>query len=176
MNKIYRFFLKIFMCTIIFLILGIFSKKNYRYREKIHYYLYEDNINFYKIIEFYEKYLGGISYIDDKKNIESKAVFKEKQKYTSVEEYKNGVRVKVEKQYPILNMYDGIVTYIDKNKKYIIKNKENIDIEYNDVCNSKLKLYDKVQEGEYIGVACDDYLYVDFKKNNKYLDYKKYLK
>ena len=62
MNKIYRFFLKIFMCTIIFLVLGIFSKKNYRYREKIHYYLYEDNINFYKIIEFYEKYLGGISY------------------------------------------------------------------------------------------------------------------
>ena len=52
MNKIYRFFLKIFMCTIIFLVLGIFSKKNYRYREKIHYYLYEDNINFYKIIEF----------------------------------------------------------------------------------------------------------------------------
>ena len=119
MNKIYRFFLKIFMCTIIFLVLGIFSKKNYRYREKIHYYLYEDNINFYKIIEFYEKYLGGISYIDDKKNIESKAVFKEKQKYTSVEEYKNGIRVKVEKQYPILNMYDGIVTYIDKNKKYM---------------------------------------------------------
>lgn len=73
-------------------------------------------------------------------------------------------------------MYDGIVTYIDKNKKYIIKNKENIDIEYDGICNSKLKLYDKVQEGEYIGVACDDYLYVDFKKNNKYLDYKKYLK
>ena len=59
---------KYFICIIIFLLLGIISKQNIEYKEKIHQKLYEETISFTSFENLYNKYLGGIFPIENINN------------------------------------------------------------------------------------------------------------
>ena len=65
LDNIYKFFIKLLMCSAIFLILAILGKYSVNYKNKIHYYIYEDTLNFGYLTDFINKYFGGVSFFKD---------------------------------------------------------------------------------------------------------------
>ena len=173
-----NFINKLLICTIIFLTLGIISKSNINYKEKIKEELYKNNINFSYFKKIYNKYLGEISIIKERKN-NTEQVFNEKLNYSKITNYEEGIKLETTEKYLVPNIEKGIVTFIGKKEKYkntiIIKNNEGIDIWYGNICNTNLKLYDNIEKNHIIGESCDNYIYIVFKKGNKTIDYKKYI-
>ena len=91
---------KYLICIIIFLLLGIISKQNIEYKEKIHQKLYEETISFTSFENLYNKYLGGIFPIENINNqINTEQVFDEKLNYTNIEKYEEGVKLLVNNNY-----------------------------------------------------------------------------
>ena len=171
---------KILICIIIFLLLGIASKKDIKYKEVIRTKLYEESISFTKFENLYNKYLGGIFPIEniDKNNITP--VFNEKLTYETVTKYYDGVKLKVTNNYLIPNQENGIITYIGEKEHYgnviIVETENNLSIWYGNVCNYNIKLYDHLNKGDIIGETCTNELYLLYKKNNQILDYNNYIK
>lgn len=171
--------IKILICAIIFLCLGIISKKSNNYKELIRKNLYEESISFTKFENLYNKYLGGIFPIEniDKNNITP--VFNEKLTYDSISKYYDGAKLKVTNNYLIPNQEKGIITYIGKKENYgnviILQTEENLNIWYGNVCNYNVKLYDHLNKGDIIGETCTNELYLVYKQNNQVLDYNKYI-
>ena len=170
------FVFKILISIIIFLILGIMCKVDNKYQTKIHYYLYENSFNFNSIYNFYNKYLGGTTFYEKKGQFSP--VFEEKLKYNRISKYKQGIKLEVDKNYLIPTIEKGIVINIKKHKDYkntiIIKTDNNTNIWYGNICNYSIKLYDYLEKGDYIGQSCQNYIYIVFEKNGKYLNYKKH--
>lgn len=178
-NPIIKFINKILICIIIFLGLAIICKSNTTYKNKIYNYLYQSNINFSTFKSIYNKYLGGVSQIKDKSNQTENYVFNEKLKYNSITPYEDGILLKVDNNYLVPNLEDGIVVYIGNKEKYksviMVETNDGIDIWYGNICSSSLKLYDNIEKNSYIGESCDDTLYMVFSKGNTFLDYKDYI-
>lgn len=170
---------KILICIIIFLLLGIASKKDIKYNEVIRKNLYEKSISFTKFETLYNKYLGGIFPIEsiDKNNITP--VFNENLTYETITKYYDGAKLKVTKNYLIPNQENGIITYIGKKENYgnvlILETENNLSIWYGNVCNYNIKLYDHLNKGDIIGETCTDELYLVYKQNKQVLDYNKYI-
>ena len=177
MKKLTKFITKISLCTILFLILAILSKTNIEYHDKIHYYLYEYSFNFNSIYNFYNKYLGGLSFFE-KNQKKTNQVFSEEIKYKSFKKYQNGLKLEVSNNYLIPNLKEGIIIYIGKKDLYnntiIIKTNNNINIWYGNICNYPNKLYDRIDKGIYIGEACNNYFYLVYEKDGLFLDPNKY--
>lgn len=176
--SIISFINKLLICTIIFLILGIISKTNINYKEKIKEVLYETNINFSYFKNIYNKYLGGVSVVKEKNN-NTESVFNEKLNYTNITSYEEGAKLEVSNNYIVPNIYKGIVVFIGNIDKYnnviIVEDSDGIDTWYGNICNTKLKIYDNIDKSTTIGESCDKSIYLVFKKGNQILDYKKYI-
>ena len=176
MNKIDKFFLKLLTITILFLVLAIICKSNNDIQKKIHYYLYEDSFNFNSVYTIYNKYLGGVSFYNN--NQKTISVFNDTLKYSALNKYKDGIKLTVSNHYLVPNLNEGIVTKITSTKKYgntiIIKTNNNINIWYGNICNTTVKIYDRIKKSDHIGESCQDYIYIVYEKKRKYLNYKKY--
>ena len=174
-----KILIKIFSCIIIFLILGIISKKNLQYRNIIETKLYQESISFSKINEIYNKYLGGIFPIELSNNQDIVPVFNEKLIYDKIEPYKEGAKLTVSSNYLIPNQESGIVIFIGEKENYgkviILETSDNLNIWYGNICNYNVKLYDHLNKSDIIGETCSNELYMVYKKNNEVLDYKKYI-
>lgn len=174
--SIINFLNKLLLCTIIFLVAAIITKKNPEYKKEIKEYLYQNNINFAYIRNIYDKYLGGITSLKEAK---LKEVFNEKLTYKSIAPYEEGAKLEVEKNYLVPTEEKGIVVFIGNKDKYkstvIIENEEGIDTLYGNICNIKVKMYDNIEKNTYIGETCDNYLYIKYSKGEENIDYKKYL-
>ena len=177
--RIYYFFYKFFLCFIIFLIVGIVSKKNIDCYNYVKENIYNNNIHFSYFKDIYNKYLGGVFPINNIDNKKNEYVFDEKLEYTDISDYLDGAKLKVDNNYLIPSIYDGIVVFIGNKDKYgnvvIIENSDGINVWYGNVCNTMVKLYDNINKGNYIGESCSDYIYLVYDKDNKFLDYKNYL-
>lgn len=178
-NQLYKFFIKTFICIIIFLSLAIACKKNKEYQEKIYNYLYQSTIDFSQFKKIYNKYLGGVLTINQEKNKDTSYVFNENIKYTNITNYESGAKLFVSNNYLVPNLKKGIVTYIGEKEKYasviIIQDEDGIDTWYGNICNTSLKVYDNIEKSDYIGESCSNYIYLVFFKNNQFLDYKNYI-
>ena len=170
---------KILICTIIFLLLGITSKKDIKYKEIIRKNLYEESISFTKFENLYNKYLGGIFPIESIKKNNTTPVFNENLTYETITKYYDGAKLKVTNNYLIPNQENGIITYIGKKENYgnviIVETEKNLNIWYGNVCNYNVKLYDHLNKGDIIGETCTSELYLVYKQNNQVLDYNKYI-
>ena len=179
LDNIYKFFIKLLMCSAIFLILAILGKYSVNYKNKIHYYIYEDTLNFGYLTDFINKYFGGVSFFKDNVGDVVEPVFDEKIVYNSISDYRNGVKLEVSDNYLVPSMYSGVVSYIGSDNEYgsvyVVKREDNIDVWYGNICNSTLKAYDNIDKGNYIGESCSNYIYLVFKKNEEILDYSDYL-
>lgn len=182
-NSISIYLTKILLCTIITLLIAITCKKNPIYKEKIHDLLFVEKINFSKFKNIYNKYLGGFFFIKTDKETNSKEsyVFNNKLKYTKIENYKDGAKIYVDKNYLITNLNNGIVVYLGKKEDYnyviiVEDEKTGINTWYGNICNSTLKLYDNITTNDYIGESCSNYIYLLYSKNNTFLDYRNYFK
>lgn len=161
----------------IFLSFAIIYKSNDSLKNKIHKYLYTENISFTKIKKIYNKYLGGI--IPLKKEVNTEQVFSEKLKYNNISIYHDGIKLEVSDNYLVPALKEGMVLFIGDKDNYgktiIIEDLNGIYYWYGNINTTSLKLYDYVEEGSFIGEA-DKTLYMVFSKDDKYLNYEEYLK
>lgn len=164
---------------VLFLILAILSKSNKTYKDVIVTNLYNQNISFTKIKNIYTKYLGGIIPLD-KVTQEVNPVFNEQLEYTNESIYYDGVKLEVINKYLVPIIKEGMVVYVGEKENYgnvvIIEGIDGIDIWYGNMDTTTVKLYDYVESNTYLGQTTNEYLYLVYSKDGKFLDYKEYLK
>lgn len=164
---------------VLFLILAIISKSNTTYKDLIVSNLYEKNISFAKVKNLYTKYLGGIIPLE-KVSPEITPVFKEKLEYTNESIFYDGVKLEVMNNYLVPIIEEGMVVYIGEKENYgnviIIEGIDGVEIWYGNIETTSVKLYDYVESGNYLGETKDNYLYLAYSKDGKFLDYKECLK
>ena len=146
LKKSVRRFINQTLISIIILLIGlIVIRKDVTLKEKINKKIYEDNIEFVKVKNLYDKYFGEILPINNLVS-ENKPVFNEKINYLKEEKYNDVVKLTVENNLMIPNMKDGIVVFIGEKENYgntiVVEQTDGIDVFYGNIENSNIKLYD----------------------------------
>lgn len=177
-KKFYNLILRIFGVIIIFLILAILCRSDYKYKEYIYNYIYNSDLGFYRFRDIYDRYFGGVFPIY-MFNQEVEGVFNEQIDYTNFFDYYDGVKLEVSDNYLIPVINDGIVVYVGEKENYgnviILEDENGINNWYGNVCNSSVSLYDSLSSGTYIGESCDNYIYLVFSNGKQFLNYRLYL-
>lgn len=174
-KSVRRFINQIFYSVIILLIALISIKKYPNETNSIIKHVYEDNIQFMKIKKLYNDYFGSVIPL----NIQNeKPVFNEKINYKSLESYKDGVKLKVEDNYLVPTLKEGIVVFIGEKEGYgktvIVEQTDGIDVFYSNLKEVNVNIYDYIEVGELIGEV-DNNLILVFQKEGNIIDYKTYL-
>ena len=170
---------KIILTIILTLVLLISIKSSPSFKKKIYNYIYEDNISFSKINDYYKKYLGPFLPFDNILKDNTKSVFNEKLNYYNSSKYLDGVKLIVDNNYLVPSLKGGLVVYVGEKDKYgntvIIQGSDGVDIWYCNITNVSVKLYDYVDGGSLIGNTIDDNLYLVFKKDGEVISYEDYI-
>ena len=165
------------LAAILFLTLAITYKSNSTFKDYLDKHLFNSNISFTKIKKVYNKYLGGVLPKIKEDNITP--VLSEKIAYKDIENYYDGIDLKVESYYLVPSLEEGMVIFIGDKEHYgntiIIEDLNGINYWYGNITNTNLKLYDYIEKGTTVGEVSND-LYLVFSKDNKYLNYEDYLK
>lgn len=170
---------KVLICIILVLGVLIFVKTDERRYQKVSKFLYEHNISFAKINKLYQEKFGDILPFQSISKESVKPVFEEKLKYKDANIYKDGVKLSVDKGYLVPIIKSGIVVFEGEKegfgKTIIIEQVDGVSTWYGNLSNINVKLYDYVDEGEFLAEITDGNLYMAFQKDGKYLNYKEYL-
>ncbi len=170
---------KFFLTVVITLVLLIGLKANKKFEALFYEKVYEDHFNFSMLNDTYEKYFGSSIPFSGLITNDTQSVFKEDLIYQDKEQYEEGVKLKVGKEYliPILN--SGMVVFIGDKESYgntvIIQQVDGKDVWYSNLENVNVKLYDYVEKGSLLGEVKDDTLILVFKKDGKVLNYEEEL-
>ena len=159
---------KILYTIIIFLLGMIAVKKNPSLKDDINNIAYKESPNYIKAKNIYKKYFSGLNKKD------TSSVFSEKLSYIKQEQYNNGVKLTVTDNYLVPILESGIIIYLDTNK-VLISQVNGISTEYSNIKVGNYKLYDYLEKGKLLGETLNNELYLQFEKDGKYLDYKKYI-
>lgn len=139
----------------------------------------KENMSFTAIANVYNKYFGDILPFEDIVR-DDQTVFSEKLTYEHIENFKDGYKLEVKKNYLVPVVASGIVVYSGEKEGYgntiIVQGIDEVDYWYSNVTNSPVSLYDYVSEGNYLGTADGDYIYLTFKKGSDYLEYDEVIK
>lgn len=164
------------ICVILFLLISIicnFSDKNLLWFKNN---VYDNNINFTFFNKIYKKYVNKYLPFD---LYDEKIVMSDKFVYSDKEKFLNGVKLNVGKNYNMKSLCGGIVVYIgDKEglgNTIIIQGTDGVDYWYSNLDNLSIKLYDYIEKDVLIGSTKNEYVYLTFLKDGKYLDYEKYI-
>lgn len=167
---------RILLCTIIFLTISIicnFSNKNLLWFKNN---IYNNKINFAYFNKIYNKYINKYLPFDIYKE---QVVMKEGLVYKEKEKYLNGVSLNVGNNYNMYTLSGGIVVYIGEKEKLgntiIIQGTDGIDYWYSNIENLSVNLYDYVEKNILLGTSINEYIYLTFMSDGKYLDYEKYI-
>ena len=105
----------------------------------------------------------------------TQAVFIEELVVSSSIPYYDGAMLEVGYNYLVPSLKDGVVVFVGEKERYgnvvIIESNEGVKIWYGNVCNVNNVLYDHINKGDIVGESCDNYLYLLYNKDNKFLDY-----
>lgn len=175
-KSIRRFINKTLILTILLLSILIINKKYPKTKEWLRENIYEKNLSFIKNKKYYEKYFGNLLSLNNK-NSKTKEVINEVISYKEKEDYKNGVKLTVDNNYLVPTIENGIIVFIgniEEKKVIIIEQVDGVKTYYYNV-NSNKKIYDYIEKGEYLGEVENNTLYLEFKKDKEYLDYKNYI-
>lgn len=141
--------------------------------------VYQDNISFAAINQFYQKYFGNIFPVDSLLKDSTRMVFNEQLAYQKQEKYLDGVKLTVDKEYLVPVLDSGIVVFVGDKEKYgptiIVQQVNGIDVWYVGVDSSSIKLYDYVEKGDLLGKALDTTICLVYQKAGEFLDYQEYL-
>lgn len=141
--------------------------------------VYQDNISFAAINNFYEKYFGDIFPMDSILKDNTRMVFNEQLVFHDQEKYLDGVKLTVDKGYLVPVLDSGIVVFIGDKEKYgpiiIIQQVNGVDVWYVGVDSSSIKLYDYVEKGDLLGEALETEICLVYQKAGEFLDYQEYL-
>ena len=157
----------LFLGSLIYIKQGAKNKSNYK---KL---VYSNTLSFAKIYNVYEKYLGDIIPFKNIFKNNTILVSKEKMTYKKVEKVGNGYKFYVTKQYALTALKSGIIIK-KENDSITIQSKDDVTIQYKGLNDINVGLYDYVESGEILG-TCNNSIYIEFKKEDKYVSYEKYL-
>ena len=161
----------------VFVIFGtLIINKSKKIKDQVYDKVYVNYLNFSYMKNLYDTYLGNV--IPFQNIIKDETVFNEKLKYKDKSVYNNGVKLILSNNIvPILD--SGIVIYIGNkeglNKTVIIENIDGVEEWYGNLDNINVNLYDYVKKNDILGDTDNNTLYLEFKKDNKSLDYNKFL-
>jgi stage IV sporulation protein FA len=175
-NMIKKIIYKVLLVSIIVLFGTLIVNKSSSIKELVYDKVYVNYLNFSSIKNIYNMYLGDIIPFQD--IIKEQPVFNEKIKYNELSTYNNGVKLTLNNNIvPILD--SGIVIFIGNkdnfNKTVIIENSDGVEEWYGNLDNIKVNLYDYVNKNDILGDTNNNTLYLEFMKDNKPLDYNKFL-
>lgn len=177
-NFLYSVLIKTLIVIVLFLSSMIYIKQSDKNKEKFKNIVYNNSLSFAKIYDVYQKYLGDVIPFKNIFKDNTKLVSSEKITYESIEKKDNGYILNVTEEYTLFSLKSGIVIKIEENDEYkniiTIQDKTGLNITYGLLNNVNVKLYDYVEKGEILGI-CDKKLYLEFKKDDKYLSYEEYL-
>jgi len=177
-NKLKSFVSKLLILVVLFLINLIVMKSNTTYRDFIYDKIYNNNLSFTKIKEFYNKYLGGVEALDGIVN-NTTPVFNETLTYNEKSLYYDGVKLEVSNSYLVPVIQEGLVVFMGEKENYgdviIVQGLDGVDIWYGNMANTSVKLYDYVEKGSLLGEVNDNTLYLVYSKDDKFLNYEEYL-
>lgn len=175
-KSVRKFINQVFVSCIILLVSLISIKKNPEIKNNIIKYVYEDSIDFIKIKNIYDNYFGKV--IPTIISSKEEAVFNEKINYYELEEYNNGVKLKVENNYFVPVLKEGIVVFIGEKeglgKTVIVEQTDGTDVFYSNLENVNVNIYDYVDSNDYIGNVNNELILL-FQKEGNIIDYKTYL-
>lgn len=174
---LYSFIIKTLILVLLGLIALIFIKKDEENKHLVYKYVFENNLSFTSIKSVYNKYLGGILPFDNIIPIDT-PVFNEKLKYKSLNKYKDGIVLSVDKNYLVPVQEEGIITFIGEKEGYgktVIIESENLVIWYGNLGDVSANLYDYIKKGIFLGETVDDKLYLVYKKDGKVIDYNEFI-
>lgn len=175
----YKFVIRVFICIVLVLGLLIFLKFDKNNKQIIYKYLYENNINFATINNWYQEHFGDILPFQNIVKDNTKLVFNEDLVYEDASVYKDGVKLKVDSNYLVPIIESGIVVFIgekdDYGKTVIIEQVDGVNVWYGNIDNINVSLYDYVSKGELLAEANNSF-YMVFQKKGKYIKYQDYLK
>lgn len=167
-----NYLIKVFVTVILFLLTIIVLKNNDYLKKGFYNYVYEDNISFAVINKTYKKYFGNIFPL---KEMETEKVFSEKLVYSNKSQYKEGLKLEVEKNYLVSNQENGLVIFIGNKEGYgntlIVQQTDGVDVWYGNLKEINVNLYDYVEKGNLLGMTEDNKLYLVYKKDGTVLDY-----
>lgn len=176
---ILNFTKRFLICVILFLLCLIAIKNNPNLKEKITTVLYENNISFTGIKNFYNKYFGGVVPLENI-SYETEQVFNEELVYNNYSKYLDGVSLEVTNNYVVPVIESGMVVYVGEKEGYgnvvIIQGMDGVDIWYGNLLTTSVKLYDYLEQGNIVGEVNNNTLYLVYAQNGKFLDYENYLK
>lgn len=168
---------KLLFVIILTVITLIVLKGNTRFRELFYKYVYDTNISFAQINNWYQSKFGSPIPFDEYIN-DTESVFEETLKYSEASIYKDGVKLTVDYNYLVPALDSGIVIFVGEKEGYgntvIIEQENGVDVWYSGLSEINLSLYDYIKEGSLIGEA-NETLYLVFIKDGEVVDYKEYI-
>ena len=167
---------RLLISVIVVLVILIGSKKNSTFKETIYSNVYNNTLTFPYLNTLYNKYLGNI--LPFKLDIGITPVFNETLKYKDSEPYFDGVKLNVDTNYLVPSINSGLVIFEGEKENLgntiVILGSDGVEVWYSNI-NNKVKLYDYVDKGTYIGDTLDNKLYLTFKQDGNILNYEKYI-
>ena len=148
-------------------------------KEVIYKKVFQEQISFARINQWYEKNFGSLIPVDSFFVHNTQAVFQEQLVYHAKEAYQDGVKLTVDNNYLVPVLESGIVVFVGNKDHYgptvIIQQVDGVDLWYVNVKYDSAKLYDYVEKGSLLGETLDTNLYLYYQKSGEFLDYQKYL-
>ena len=139
--------------------------------------VYDNHISFASINELYQRYFGSPLPFSDWLSY-TQPVFNEQLRYSDYEDFLDGVKLTVERNYLVPAMESGIVIFAGVREGYgntiIIQQANGIDVWYANFSEIAVKLYDYVTRGSLLGEV-ETNLYLVFIKDGEVLDYKEHI-
>ena len=170
------FLIKVLICILLFLIFLIINKYDSSFKDIIYKKIYSNNISFAKFNHWYESSFGSIFPI---KTVSEIQVFNESINYEEKEKYKDGVLLKVNDNYIVPSINNGIIIFIGEKEEYgktiIVEDENGLDTWYSNIRVGNLNIYDYINKGDYLGEVIDGKLIMLFQKDSIFEDYEKYI-
>lgn len=178
-SKFSKFCSRFLVCVVLVLIGLICLKSSPSLREKLYKGVFQNNLNFAKINEVYKKYFGSSLPLIDDMPESVELASSSKIEYTDQVKYKDGVKLTVNTDYVVSAIKGGIVIFAGEKEGYgntiIIQQSDGIEVWYSNLKEIKVNMYDYLKQGDIIGQANGEKLFLVFTKEGKPLDYQKYI-
>ncbi len=172
-NRISKCFTKVLLSIILLLCCTIYMKLKPENKEILEKNIFENNLAFTKVNDWYTNTFGSIlpSVTEPKDTLVSSNSFVK-------EPYLDGYKVLATKDSAIANLASGLFVFQGEKEGYgntfILQGVDGVDIWYGGIKDSDLTLYDYVDAGTILGVSIEDYYYLAFQKDGKFITYEEY--
>ena len=174
-KSISKYFTKILLSLIFLLGCTIYIKLSPENLEIFKSHVFENNLTFTKINNWYHETFGSIlpTVTEPKDQIVSTETNVLKR-----ENYQDGYQISISKGTPIASITSGILVFMGEKEGYgntlIIQGVDGTDIWYGSITDSNLKLSDYLDANTILGTSSEDKYFLVFQKDGEYLTYEEY--